>query len=189
MHNFSFWKSAKISAFSNLQATGLNCFPFFVAFVCLSRNWHVSAWRDTFIRVRLSLGEWEMIQLLCPQSWKCHAMLTTEECVPFPPFSTKYERGDPISFSNLNIIHEIFSAIKRHWIARPLFIFKEWGFAQICKQHNIENCKVKRWCCIDAVELRCWRCSAFLSKMKGYLYFLSCINLHFQNHLLFYLCI
>ena len=39
-------------------------------------------------------------------------MVTTEECVPFPPFSTKHERGDPISFSNLNIIHEIFSAIR-----------------------------------------------------------------------------
>lgn len=131
--------------------------------------------RDTFIKRWLSLEEWEIIPLLCPQRWKCQALLTTEECVPFFFFSTKHERCNPISCSNLKICHKIFLDIRRHWLICMAIIYfwvLRFFLCEMCKQLSIENSQVKHWYSIAAVQLRCWMYSAFLWKIKACLHFL-----------------
>lgn len=55
------------------------------------------------------------------------------------------------------------------------------GFLLKYVNKSIKNGKVKHWYYIDAVQLRCWRCSAFVLKMKGCLYFRARISLSSES--------
>lgn len=174
---------------------GCLCFPvprsgrsklffFSYCFFCLLQSWRVSAGRDTwgtFTGVWFSPGEGEVTQLLCPRAE--NAMLTAEECVPFPTFSIKHER-EMLSVWVTNIIHRLFSP---NWIARPLLIFKEWGFAQIREEVQAGMVRLSTG---TARMLVGWDAAgqSFPSKTEGALWFLA-IRLHLQSHGALYLSI